>query len=54
MAKIDQFFLDFLPPPLFMAVVPTHRPGFGELGIGVGIEFRAILGRRNVIFKTGM
>ena len=47
-------FFDFQSPRPFMAVGPTHRPGFGELGNVVGMEFRAILGCRNVIFKTGM
>ena len=54
MAKIDHFFFDFLSPPPFMAVGPTHGPGFGELGNVVGLEFRAILGCRNGIFKNEM
>ena len=48
------FFFDFQSPRPFMAVGPTHRPGFGELGNVVGLEFRAILGCRNGIFKNEM
>jgi hypothetical protein len=53
-AKICPFLLFFQTPLPFMAVGPTHRPGFKELGNVVGMEFRAILGSRNVIFKKGM
>jgi hypothetical protein len=48
------FYFYFQSPRPFMAVGPTHRPGFKELGNVVGMEFRAILGSRNVIFKKGM
>ena len=47
-------FIIFSNPLPFMVVGPTHRPGFKELGNVVGMEFRAILGSRNVIFKKGM